>query len=101
MRGAKGGYSLGKPPEDITVAALVASVEGTLPPMLCTNPDLQSENCRSESECDCRGLCRELENSVTRVLEGTTLADILSGRKSLNDAMTGNAHGDLLESSKR
>lgn len=101
VRGAKGGYSLGRPPEEITVAQLVASVEGVLPPMLCTNPDLQSDNCRSESACDCRGLCSELESSVTRVLEGTTLADILSGKKSLNDAMTGNAHGGLLESSKR
>lgn len=93
VRGAKGGYSLGKPPEQITVAQLVKSVEGILPPMLCTNPELQSETCRSDSDCNCRGLCSELENSVARVLEGTTLADILNGRKSLSTTTTGNAHG--------
>ncbi|MFA5505579.1 MAG: Rrf2 family transcriptional regulator [Vulcanimicrobiota bacterium] len=93
VRGAKGGYSLGKPPEQITVAQLVKSVEGILPPMLCTNPELQSETCRSDSDCNCRGLCSELESSVARVLEGTTLADILSGRKSLSTTTTGNAHG--------
>jgi Rrf2 family protein len=92
VRGAKGGYSLGKPADEITIAQLVHSVEGNLPPMLCTNPSLQSDTCRSDSKCDCSDLCNELEGSVTRVLEGTTLADILSGKKSLIPSMTGDAH---------
>lgn len=92
VRGARGGYSLGRPAEEITIADLVKSVEGTLPPMLCTNPELQSQNCRSESDCDCRGLCSDLESSVTRVLEGTSLADILKQPKSLKTIMTGEAH---------
>ena len=92
VRGAKGGYSLGKPADQITIAQLVQSVEGDLPPMLCTNPGLQSDTCRTDSECDCRGLCSELESSVARVLEGTTLADVLSSNKSLIPSMTGDAH---------
>ena len=99
VRGAKGGYSLGRPAEQITMAQLVASVEGVLPPMLCTNPELQSDTCRSDSQCDCRGLCSELESSVTRVLEGTTLADILSG-VSLASDKTGHGHDCELTSEK-
>lgn len=99
VRGAKGGYSLGRPAEQITVAQLVASVEGVLPPMLCTNPELQSDTCRSDSKCDCRGLCSELESSVTRVLEGTTLADILGG-ESLASDKTGHGHDCELASEK-
>lgn len=92
-RGAKGGYSLSRPASEITVAELVQSVEGELPPMLCTNPDLRSENCRTDSSCDCRELCHELESSVTRVLAGTTLADILQhGTKSLITTISGDAH---------
>jgi Rrf2 family transcriptional regulator, cysteine metabolism repressor len=93
VRGAKGGYSLGRSANEITIAQLVQCVEGQLPPMLCTNPVLQSDTCRTDSQCDCRGLCSELESSVARVLEGTTLADVLSGTKSLIPNVTGDAHG--------
>lgn len=98
VRGARGGYTLGRPAQEITIADLVKSVEGALPPMLCSNPDLQSDTCRSDSECDCRGLCNELESSVARVLDSTNLADILAQRsqqKSLNHHMTGDAQGKL------
>lgn len=93
-RGAKGGYALSRPADQITVAQLVQSVEGELPPMLCTNPDLRSENCRTESHCDCRELCHELDSSVSRVLSGTTLADILNQQinKSLDYTISGDAH---------
>ncbi|HIB68626.1 MAG TPA: Rrf2 family transcriptional regulator [Phycisphaerales bacterium] len=100
-RGAQGGYSLSRPPREITIAQLVESVEGELPPILCTNPGLRSDNCRTESECDCRELCHELESSMTRVLGGTTLADILKqsdntlnnqDTKSLTSTTTGDAH---------
>lgn len=91
-RGAKGGFSLGLPPEDVTVADIVKSVEGELPPMLCTNPDLRSRNCRNDSHCDCRELCADLENSVSKVLTGTTLADILNKNVSLTSKDAGDAH---------
>lgn len=91
-RGAKGGFSLGRPPESVTVADIVRSVEGELPPMLCTNPELRSQNCRNDSHCDCRELCADLENSVTRVLVSTTLADLLHKTKSLTSIDAGDAH---------
>lgn len=93
VRGARGGYSLSRPAREISIADLVKSVEGTLPPMLCTNPELQSETCRTESDCDCRGLCNELESSVARVLASTSLADILAQQMSLNHNATGDVHG--------
>ena len=92
VRGAKGGYSLKRAPSQITVSDLVKAVEGELPPMLCTNPSLRSETCREDSDCDCRGLCNELEHSVARVLKGTTLADILTGEHGLKTTITGEAH---------
>lgn len=91
-RGAKGGYALTRSPELISVADVVKSVEGELPPMLCTNPDLRSDSCRQDDRCDCRDLCSDLETSVNRVLGGTTLADIISKDKSLIPTITGDAH---------
>lgn len=95
-RGSKGGYSLKRPADEITIAQLVESVEGELPPMLCTNPELRSETCREDSTCDCRDLCVELDNSVSKVLSGTTLADILAKSKSLIPTIKGDAHRDTV-----
>ena len=91
-RGAKGGYSLAHPAEQISVADVVRSVEGELPPMLCTNPDLRSESCRQDGQCDCGELCSDLEASVKRVLGGTTLAGILNKNESLIPSIVGDAH---------
>lgn len=77
-RGARGGYSLLRNPAEITIASLVTILEGSLPPLLCSVPELQSETCRTDSNCACRHLCFELENSLMSVLEGTTLSDILA-----------------------
>ena len=96
VRGAKGGYSLRRAPSEITVSDLVEAVEGELPPMLCTNPSMRSDTCRKDSDCDCRGLCSELEYSVARVLKGTTLADILNGQHGLKTIITGDVHGSEL-----
>ncbi len=76
-RGARGGYALLRSPAEITIADLVTVLEGSLPPLLCSVPELQSDNCRTDSDCACRQLCFELENSLMSVLEGTTLSDIL------------------------
>ena len=74
-RGAKGGYSLARPAEQITVAQLVACLEGQLPPILCSVPEHRSETCRSEEGgCSSSKLCCELEASVMSVLASTTLA---------------------------
>ena len=76
-RGAKGGYSLARPSAEITVAELVACLEGALPPILCSVPEHRSETCRSEEgHCASSKLCCELEASVMSVLASTTLANI-------------------------
>lgn len=94
-RGAKGGYSLSRPADEITISDLVECVEGTLPHLLCTNPELQADNCLTHSECQCRGLCHELDSSLKKVLKGTTLADILNQPKRLEQYTAG--HADFQE----
>ncbi|MGE0490283.1 MAG: Rrf2 family transcriptional regulator [Vulcanimicrobiota bacterium] len=75
-RGPKGGYRLSRPPGEITVADVVRAVEGDMPPILCSMPELRSANCRTHTGCASRKLCFELENSVMEVLGSTTLDDL-------------------------
>lgn len=96
-RGARGGYALNVPPEEITVAALVHAVEGAMPPILCTVPELQTDTCRTESECGCRELCCRLEESLTSVLESTTVATMAAQHtKSLKDTPSGDADTNII-----
>lgn len=94
-RGAQGGYSLSRPAEEITVAALVGAVEGAMPPILCTVPELQSDTCRTESNCGSRELCCRLEESMSSVLESTTVAKLAQQhKKSLKDTSCGDVHSN-------
>jgi Rrf2 family protein len=92
IRGAKGGYSLARPADTITVADLVSCVEGELPPILCSMPEQRSDTCRSEAgACASSKLCCELEASVKSVLASTTLAALAASNLSLNPHIGGGA----------
>lgn len=75
-RGPKGGYQLLNEPSTTTVADVVRAVEGEMPPVLCSMPELRSENCRTHSGCVSRDLCFDLESTLMGVLDGTTLEDL-------------------------
>ncbi len=75
-RGSKGGYRLSQEPAATTVAQVVRAVEGDMPPVLCSLPELRSEKCRTHTGCVSRRLCYDLETTLMRVLDGTTLEDM-------------------------
>lgn len=98
-RGAKGGYSLARPASEITVADLVSCLEGTLPPILCSMPEMRSTTCRSdEGGCASSRLCCSLENSVMSVLASTTLA-AMAQDESLKPQLSGDVDGSEFDRS--
>jgi len=72
-RGAGGGYSLARAPGTISVADVVAAVEG--PPALteCARAD---GHCELERDCATRQHWRTLNRAVQAVLAGMSLADM-------------------------
>ena len=100
-RGARGGYSLARPATEIPVAELVSCLEGNLPPILCSVPELRSETCRSEEGCcSSSKLCCELESSVMSVLANTTLAAMAHNTISLEPKASGHASASEHEASE-
>lgn len=75
VRGAHGGYFLGKPPQEILVGDIVRSVEGPIAPVDCLNED--GECTRSEA-CVTRRVWAKLQASMVHVLDRTSLADMVS-----------------------
>jgi Rrf2 family protein len=75
-RGARGGYQLSRRPANISIGEIIRAVEGEMDPILCSVPEMRSENCRTSTGCVSRRLCYDLETTLMRILDGTTLEDM-------------------------
>ncbi len=71
VRGAKGGYLLARPAEEITMEMIAAALDGPLMLVDCVdNPGV----CGRARDCVARDLWREMTASMRATLRGTTLA---------------------------
>ena len=77
-RGAKGGISLARLPEEIRLDEVIQLLEGSIDPSECiTNPGVCS---RSES-CVAREVWSELKKAINGVLQSVTLQDLVERQK--------------------
>ena len=77
-RGVHGGYSLTRPPAEITVLDVVTCVEGEVAPVECLAHDYVSGSCIKEGDCAPRSLWHRLKVSIDSVLSTTSLADLVA-----------------------
>jgi Rrf2 family protein len=75
-RGILGGYTLLLPPEQINVGEVIRKLEGPLAPMGCASITAY-EPCPLESGCLLKPLWTLVRDTVARVLDQTTLADLV------------------------
>jgi Rrf2 family nitric oxide-sensitive transcriptional repressor len=80
VRGKGGGIRLARPPERVSVGALVREHEAGLAVMGCLE---RSGFCRIEGCCVLRGALGEATAAFLRTLDGYTLADLLRPRAAL------------------
>ena len=77
-RGKHGGYSLAKPARKIKFGAVVRLIEGPLAPIACTSvTSYERCTCPDEAHCGLRMLMLDLRNAIARILDRTTLADVV------------------------
>ena len=79
-RGAKGGYRLARPPEEITLADLIGAIEGPVKLTVCT-PVVRSDvepRCRLEEFCVAREPARRVHRGLQQYLSQVTLAQLAS-----------------------
>ena len=72
-RGVKGGYSLGRLPEEITMAEIIAALEG---PIAITECIEVSSDCSHERICPVRSNWQRINDAVRGALERVTLAEM-------------------------
>ncbi len=73
-RGAAGGYTLNRPPEDISVAEIIQALEGPIALTACV--DGASGGCDVESLCPMRGNWDKVNKAIYGALSEVTLADM-------------------------
>lgn len=72
-RGVKGGYSLARLPEEITMAEIISALEG---PIAITECIELASDCSHERSCSVRSNWQRINDAVRGALEGITLAEM-------------------------
>jgi len=89
VRGARGGYRLARPVDQIDSLEVVQLLEGSLAPVACLD---ENESCVRVGACSTESLWRQVDQAVRQVLGSTTLADLVAERKRREYAPSEGAH---------
>lgn len=78
-KGKGGGYFLGRAPQTITVGNVIRILDGPLAPLPCVSQTAyrKCDDCENENTCGVRLVMKEVRDETARILDGTTLADVL------------------------
>ncbi|HZP45697.1 MAG TPA: Rrf2 family transcriptional regulator [Candidatus Binataceae bacterium] len=78
-KGKGGGYFLGRPPSKVTLGEILRDTEGPLAPIGCVSQFayVRCEDCRDERTCGIRMVMKDVRDATARILDSTTLADVL------------------------
>lgn len=74
QRGVNGGYGLARVPEEVTVSAAVAALEGPIAITTCTSA--VPSDCSHEPICPVRGHLHLINLAIRQALDSVTLADL-------------------------
>jgi Rrf2 family protein len=89
-RGARGGYELTRPPDDIRMSTVLRALEGPIAPMVCATDDPEHGlTCDRSSRCTVNVLWVRVRNAITGALESMTLADLVPQRVAVPDDRQG------------
>ena len=76
-RGARGGYTLARPPHDVSVRDVIAASELTTFDLHCDTHPVGEERCSSAQTCSIRPVWMLLQQKIDDVLESVKLADLM------------------------
>jgi len=81
VRGARGGYRLSADPSQVKVGQVLRALEGPFAPAECAAEMSEGCHCQRELTCLSRPLWERLRDSVSQVMDSTSLADLCQGHQ--------------------
>ena len=88
VRGAKGGYFLGRRPGDISVRDVMTASEHQTFEMNCDHHPVNAERCAPGAACSIRPVWFALQQRIDDLLGGITLADLLKQEPEVQELVT-------------
>jgi len=84
-KGAGGGYSLNKAPEDIRLSQVMRLIDGPIALLPCVSLNFyrRCDECKSEEVCGIRDVFVDVRNAMLQILNDTSVADIINKEKRL------------------
>ena len=78
-KGKGGGYFLAKHPESITLGQVIRFMDGPIALVPCVSQTayMKCDDCLDEATCGIRIVMKEVRDVMGRILDGTTLADVI------------------------
>lgn len=78
LRGARGGYELAVPPEELTMTALIEAVEGPVQLVRCADLDRQNRRCALTRRCPIQRAVHRVHFRMRAFFSGVTIADLVA-----------------------
>jgi len=78
IRGAKGGYSLGKPPSEICLYDVIETLEGPLNLLECLG---DAKACQKVSSCVTREIWKEVSDAISKIFYSVTLEEMVNRKR--------------------
>jgi Rrf2 family protein len=90
-KGKGGGYSLVRPPNEVTIGAVIRIVEGPLAPLPCASETAfrKCQECEDVRFCETRYVMRQVRDATAKILDHVTLEQVCAHA----DAERGKAKG--------
>lgn len=80
-RGSRGGYTLNRPPDRITLGEIIQTLEGSLAPVFCVDdPQL----CHRSERCVTRTIWGKVHEAIAGAVDNITLADMVKMYREAN-----------------
>ncbi len=84
MRGNKGGYVLGRNPQEVTLYDVINIVEGSLAPVPCVD---KAEICQRSDHCATRRVWITVKEKITGELNSITLSDLAARQAHIDEEL--------------
>lgn len=81
-KGPKGGYSLAKAPEEITLGDIVRYIEGSVYPISCIEPKYPTE-CKDKACCVFAPIWVDVGDAITNIIDNINFKDLLKKYKAM------------------
>lgn len=82
IRGAQGGYVLGRNSAQITAGDVIRVLEGPIAPVDCIS-EMYPQDCERSGQCPTREIWSRIRDSISEILDSYTLDDLVTRSRSM------------------